>query len=157
MVPVRLRAGSSWMDACVLNVSSRGLLVRSPKPAERGSYVELRRDDQVIVARVVWRCGSRMGMRAQDKVPVEALVTARSKQSGLAIGECRPVTERRRKRRAHDRSRQSGRTMEFVSVGLIGATLCAAAFGMVAEGFARPLATVGAALSTQASLSADSR
>lgn len=117
----------------------------------------MRRDDQVIVARVMWRCGSRMGMRAQDRVPVEVLIASRTAQAARVTADGRQNLERRRVPREKDRSRERARALEFVSMTVLGATLCLAAFSMVAEGFAKPLAEVGSALSGQASLSADSR
>lgn len=155
-VPARLRIGAQWTDACILNVSSRGLLIHSADPAERGTYVELRRADQVIVARVIWRSGSLAGLRAQDRVPVEAIATSRSR------GEPRtqPATsfvERRSVPRDHDRSRMRGRALEFASAGIIAATLSVAVLSIVSQALAQPFAKVSTALAGQASLPADSR
>jgi hypothetical protein len=155
VAPVRLRVGARWSDACILNVSSKGLLIRSAEAVDRGSYVELRRADNVIIARVVWRSGSRLGLRAQDRVPVEAIVTSKAVQPGA--GETPRLVERRRVSRDHERSRACSRAVEFASVTAIAATFCVVAYAMVAEAFAVPLARVGTALEAQASLSADSR
>ena len=156
-VPARLRMGARWSDACILNVSARGLLIHAPEPPQRGSYVELRRGQEVIVGRVMWSNGSRAGLRAQDRVPVEAIVTAKAAQSlRLTAQDGRPV-ERRHAPRRHEQSRLRGRAMEFASVAAIGAILSIAAVSMVAEALAHPLARVGMALGGQASLRADSK
>ncbi|HWU92580.1 MAG TPA: PilZ domain-containing protein [Sphingomicrobium sp.] len=157
VVPARMRLGARWSDACILNVSARGLLIHAPEPPQRGSYVELRRGEQVIIGRVMWSSGSRAGVRAQDRVPVEAIVTAKAAQSlRLTAGDGRPV-ERRHAPRHHERSRLRGRAMEFATMAAIGATLSVAAVSMMAEAFAQPLSRVGMALAGQASLPADSR
>ena len=80
-IPARLRLGAQWTDAFILNVSSRGLLIQSTEAVERGMYVEVRRDNQVIIGRIVWRSGSRAGLRSQDRVPLEAIVTAGAARS----------------------------------------------------------------------------
>jgi PilZ domain len=157
VVPARMRVGARWSDACILNISSRGLLIRSPEGADRGSYVELRRGDQVIIGRVVWRSGARLGLRAQDRVPVEAIVTSK-----LALSRCTPTqhaapVERRRVRREHEQSRLRARATEFASIVLVGVTLSAAVFSMVTGAVASPLSRVRTALAGQAAVPADSR
>lgn len=156
-VPARLRMGSSWSDACILNVSSRGVLIHVPQPPQRGSYVELRRGDQVIIGRVMWSKGSRAGLRAQDRVPVEAIVTNKT-ASGLRLTAPggAPV-ERRRAPRRHEQSRWRGRAFEFVSITLAGAILSVLLVSAMSRAVAEPLSRVRTALSGQASLSADSR
>jgi len=72
IMPARLRSCSGWTDACILNISSRGLLVHSARTGPAGSIVEVWRGDHVIVARVVWHDGARAGLEAEDKLPVVA-------------------------------------------------------------------------------------
>ncbi len=50
VLPARLRIGSRWNDTCILNISSRGLLIHSPRLGNEGSGVELRRGGEVIEA-----------------------------------------------------------------------------------------------------------
>ena len=155
VVPARLRMGASWSDACILNVSSRGVLIHAPQPPQRGSYVELRRGDQVIIGRVMWCKGSRAGVRAQDRLQVEAIVTRKAAQAlRLTADNGRPV-ERRRSARAHERSRLRGRLFEFASVAAVGAMLSIALVSLVSRAVAEPLSRVQTALEGQAS--ADSR
>lgn len=157
VVPARLRLGARWSDACILNVSARGVLIHTREAAERGSYVELRRGEQVIVGRVMWRSGSRVGLRAQDRVPVEAIVTSKGSEAlRLCASQVAPI-ERRRTPRGSGESRLRGRAMEFVSVAVIGAGLSIAVVSMMAEALAHPLSQVTGALGGQAPLEADSR
>jgi len=62
LVPARLRDGASWSDACILNISSRGMMIHTGRPIRRGCEVELRRGEHMIVARVMWRDGARAGL-----------------------------------------------------------------------------------------------
>lgn len=157
VVPARMRFGAHWSDACILNVSSRGLLIHAPQLPQRGSYVELRRGDQVIIGRVMWAKGARAGLRAQDRVPVEAIVTSKGSQAlRLTAQNGRPV-ERRRSARTHERSRLRGRIFEFASIVAIGAILSVGLVSIVSRAVAEPLSQVRTALAGQASLSADSR
>lgn len=142
-MPARLRHGSSWSDACILNVSSRGLMIHTGRPISHGSKVEVRRGDHIIVARVVWREGGRAGLRAQDRVPVEDIVTlgqSPSLQLTAASGE------RRKHPRPDDHSRFRARALEFGGVVLIAAALTGAGLSMVDAAFAGPLAVVSSAL-----------
>src|SRR4029078_12325215 len=75
VLPARMRMDSSWCDACILNISSRGLMIHVARGAPSGDTVELRRGDHVIVARVVWRDGSRAGLHSDDRLPVEQILS----------------------------------------------------------------------------------
>src|SRR4051794_34204558 len=59
MLPARMRTSAGWSDACILNVSSRGLLVHTRLATPDGATVELCHGEHVIIARVVWRQGPR--------------------------------------------------------------------------------------------------
>ena len=78
MLPARVRNNSGWSDACILNISSRGLLVYSAGAAEPGSFVEIRRGGQLVIARVIWRENQRMGLCSPDPVPVDAIISNRA-------------------------------------------------------------------------------
>lgn len=145
VLPARMRHGASWSDACILNVSSRGLLIHTSRQAPAGSEVELRRGEHVIVARVVWRDGARAGLRAEDRVPIEEIVTLGQSQVLQMSAGAGPV-ERRKHQRSEDRHRLRGRAFEFVGVVVIGACIASGAVLLVEEAFARPLAIVQAAL-----------
>lgn len=143
VVPARLRHGISWSDACILNISSRGLMIHTGRQITEGTEVELRRGDHVIVARVVWRDGARAGLQSEERVPVEEIVTvgqSSSLQLTVASGE------RRKDRRPEDRSRFRARAIEFAGVVVLATSLVGAGLTMVEQAFARPLAVVAAAL-----------
>ena len=143
VVPARLRHGTSWSDACILNISSRGLMIHTGRPIVQGTEVELRRGDHVIVARVVWRAGARAGLRAEDKLPIEEIVTL-GKSPALQLTAARG--ERRKHPRPEEASRARARSIEFAGVVIVAASLAGAGFTMVQSAFARPLAAVTQAL-----------
>ena len=133
----------SWSDACILNISSRGLMIHSGRPLMHGAEVEIRRGDHIIVARVVWGDGGRAGLRSDDRVPVEEIVTVGQSavlQLTAANGE------RRKQSRPEDRSRLQGKAIEFGGVLVVSVSLALAGLAMIESAFARPLAIVSAAL-----------
>lgn len=142
-MPARLRHGSSWSDACILNISSRGLMIHTGRPIARGAEVELRRGDHVIVARVMWREGGRAGLRSEDRVPIEDIVTF---GQSPALQLTAATGERRKHPRPEEHSRIRARAVEFAGVLAIAICLAGAGFTMVESAFARPLAVVAAAL-----------
>src|SRR5262245_7417073 len=75
VLPARLRTGANWSDTCILNISSRGLMIHSARAVPNGSLVELRRGVHVILARVVWKDGGRIGLRSSDRLPIEEILS----------------------------------------------------------------------------------
>jgi len=145
MLPARMRTSAGWSDACILNVSSRGLLVHTRLATPDGATVELFHGEHVIIARVVWRQGPRVGLAAEDRVPIEQILTL-----GRSVPLQLPSQARRRRQRAHERSREHSRLIEFVGVAGIAITLSVAATIMVSDVLAAPMARVRVALDTPA-------
>ena len=143
LVPARLRHGASWSDACILNVSSRGLMIHSGRPLARGTEVEIRRGDHVILARVMWRDGGRAGLKSDDRVPVEEIVTL---GQSPALQLTAANGERRKQPRGDDRSRLQARSIQFAGVVAIALSLASAGVTMVQSALVRPLAAVSLAL-----------
>ncbi|MGE5564092.1 MAG: PilZ domain-containing protein [Bacillota bacterium] len=143
IVPARLRHGASWSDACILNISSRGLMIHTGRPLNQGTEVEIRRGDHVIVARVVWRDGGRAGLCAEDRVPVEEIVTL---GQSPALRVTASLGERRKEPRPDEASRHCARVMEFAGVLAVTAALAVAGLMMVRAAFAEPLGAVAAVL-----------
>ena len=150
MIKARVRAGASWNDAMILNMSSKGLLVRSERPPSRGSFLEIRRGHHVIVARVIWSGADRFGVQSQDPVPAAQLIRdpdaapVRSKPAGGAVPERRAAARPTEVR--HESSRHKSRAAQFSAIALtcgLAALLIATA---VAEVVARPLGAAGQAL-----------
>lgn len=147
LLRARMQATSRWSDVCILNVSSRGAMINAPSASvEKGSMVELRYADHMIVGTIVWREGSRAGLQAEDRIPVEELL-ARSQSSSLQItANGWPEVDRRATPRSGDDSRIRGRAIEFTGIALIGAVLALGATLMIGQAFAEPMRQVQAAL-----------
>lgn len=149
MISARMRAGASWNDACILNLSSRGMLVRAPAAPSRGSYLEIRRGHHVIVARVVWADADRFGVQTQDPIPTASLVRD-LEGPGPATAAAPAVVDRRAVPRSsasrHEVSRWRSRAMEFGTIAIVAGAGAMLVLGAVVEFFARPLAAAGSAL-----------
>ena len=145
-MPARLRSRSGWTDACILNISSRGLMIYSSLAGPQGSVVELWRGDHVIVARVMWQDGARAGLQTDERLAVEDILSL-SSSAAMTLTASKAVSgDRRARPRDEPDRRRQGRMVEFVGVVLIGSTLAAAAYGLVEQALARPMALIHAAL-----------
>jgi hypothetical protein len=141
-----MRSDSGWSDACILNISSRGLLVRSGRPAVRGSVIELRHRDYAIVGRVVWSDGAHAGLQAEERVPVEQILSfSQAPSLQLTAVNGRPV-ERRKRPRSHEDNRVRGRLFEFSAVAILAAIVAGFAFDLVHDALSRPFQQVQAVL-----------
>lgn len=146
MLNSRLRCGAAWSNACILNVSSRGLGLQAVAPPVRGTYVEVRRASSVIVARVMWVDGQRFGVQTQDPVSMVALT---GEQSGADESAPAPRPVERaliRTRELHDASRAAGRAIEFLFIAILALSAASAAFAVVGTAIGRPIATINKAL-----------
>lgn len=74
LVPCRMNCDGVWTDACIHNVSARGLMASTDKPPLVGSYLDIRRGTLIIVGRVIWSKGRRFGVRTQDSISADAVV-----------------------------------------------------------------------------------
>lgn len=153
MIKARMRAGASWSDALILNMSSKGLLVRSDRSPSRGSYLEIRRGPHVIVARVVWANSGRFGVQTQDPVPTDGLIQdpdgaqAPATPPGAGFKERRAIARPTEVR--HESSRQKGRAAEFAVIAFACAAMAILIGGAVVEVVAKPMEAAQAALAAQ--------
>lgn len=118
LVSARMRSPAGWGDVRILNVSSRGMMIRTALPTTPGTTIELRRGDQVMVGKVMWRSGSRAGLRSDTVLPVMDLMCV-SEKLGQAKPLWSPVTTRARPRPAcidEAASTYRGRAMQFGAV-----------------------------------------
>ena len=146
MLPARVRAAAGWSDACILNLSSRGMMIKATAAALRSDEIELWHQQHVIVATIVWREGTRAGLRAEGPLPVEEIMALGQGPSLQLTAQCSPRVDRRKKPRSHEENRFRARAFEFAGVILIAVSLAATLFGIVEQSFARPLFAVRAAL-----------
>jgi hypothetical protein len=149
LIDARLRHDCGWSDARIVNLSSRGMLVRVAQAPARGSYVEIYRGPHRIVARVVWAQQDQFGAQAQDPITVDAIATGKEAEPPVLANIS---SDRRFRRRAetaaekHERSRRRSRRMEFLAVTAIGCAAAFLAFDTIDEMLSKPLKAVAAAL-----------
>jgi len=143
MIQARMRDGALWSDALILNMSSRGLLVRSDQSPNRGSYLEIRRGTYLIVARVVWSTAGRFGVQTQDMVPAERLINdpdaAAAPASSIKAGQQERRAASRSIETRHDASRQKARAFEFAAISLVCALVAILIGSAMAKVVAKPL------------------
>jgi hypothetical protein len=150
MLKARMRIGAAWRDACILDLSTRGLMIQATEPVRGGSYIEIRRGRHVIIARVMWTRDRRCGLLTQDPLPTEAIISEPDRSQ--ACGAVAPQIERRVDRtpaqRAfdHEQSRWRSRALQFALVVIAGGTCGTIAYGTVSEALSRPLVAVELAL-----------
>jgi hypothetical protein len=145
VLPARMHTGRGWNDACILNLSARGMLVYSHAPARPGSYVEIRRGGQEIAARVVWRRENRMGLATHERIHIGQVISGQELPSIQVAADSIGI-ERRRVNGVAERNRFRGRMAEFVGIGMFGAALAAIAYSAVMETLGRSLAEVSITL-----------
>lgn len=126
MIRARLRGAGPERDACILDVSTRGLAATMVNPPPRGDYVELIIGDFMLVGQVKWSSPRRFGVTFRERISVIAMLS----------GDSGPVTLKRRKteQKRAIRSRTSGaadgikRKMELAAIlaaGVVAASVLA--------------------------------
>ncbi len=151
VVRARMRDGTTWQDITVLNLSSRGMLVRAAdEPPTRGNYVEIRRLDQVIVARVVWQKASLFGVRTQDRIDMAKLTSQRPAAGDAGRSPAATASDRRTAARSAEeqaaRSQRLSRTVQWTTLAA-GIGFAALVIGMTLwETLSRPMQAVRTAL-----------
>lgn len=144
-----MRNGAGWSDACILNISSHGLMIYAKCTVEPGSYVELRRGGQMVSARVVWRANNRIGLCSPAPIPVEDIISSETAAAALPAITAGAKIERRKHRRDPERSRDRSRAIEFMSLVLIGITLAGGVAVYAQQTLVKPLAAVQMALGSR--------
>ena len=148
MLKARMRIGAAWRDACILDLSTRGLMIQANEPVRGGSYIEIRRGRHVIIARVMWTQDRRCGLLTQDPLPTEAIIAEPDRSRD---GEVVPPVERRVCRAPagafdHEQSRWRARAFQFVLVVIAGGACGTFAYSAVSDALSRPLVAVEMAL-----------
>lgn len=146
LMPARLRSSGGWTDACILNISKRGLMIHSARTGPTGSLVELWRGDQVIKARVIWQDGARAGLQAEDPLPVDDILSLTASTAlRLTAASHAPIAGQAWERRDRD-ERTQGRMIEYAGVVVIALAMAAASFDLIELAFARPMDLITDAL-----------
>lgn len=149
LIDARLLQDGGWADARILNVSRRGLLVRSAKTPARGAYVEICRGAHRIVARVVWVSHDRFGLRTQDAIAVDAVVAGDETAPPCPANDRRAFQRQPSYEDRADNSRRWSRRIEFSALSLVICVAALLAFDVVLGTLSRPLNLVGTTLSVR--------
>lgn len=146
IMPAQMRGDSAWSEVCIRNISSHGMMLEMSRPPAPGCYVELRRSNVVVVARVMWSEEGKCGLRTQAKVDLGAL-------SGLASeAEQTPARASSTKRRAEavgataEQAANTGRAMQFAFGAAFGAGIAVLLSLTAYDAMSRPFNAVRAAL-----------
>lgn len=126
LLRVRMRAGGLPTDACIRDISNRGLLIQAATPPSRGTTIELNGPFPPIVARVVWSSEGRFGVRTQDMINVSALLSGKLDRRQSGERRTAPRATPGRQADALDRasgSHQLGRWLQFAALAMIGGTV----------------------------------
>ena len=148
MLVARMRDGATWSDANILNLSSRGLLLHAARPPSRGTYIEVRRGGYVIIGRVIWAEENRFGVRAQDGLEIDSLISSGFPLRQPANDPSGGTQERRTRPRSESlewryvRNRDNGRAFQAIFVTVLGIALSALLYDVATATFARPLSLV---------------
>ena len=146
ILPALVRSDGGWIQATILNISSRGFLIQASRPIPKGSKVELRHGGLVSQAQVVWRDGARAGLAVESCVPVgEILSSGQAPGLRLTAAERSPIERRTAVRRRVD-SRTCGRLFEFATIAVLAVCVGGCVVTLVNDTLARPLARVRQAL-----------
>ncbi|MEK9209905.1 PilZ domain-containing protein [Sphingomonas sp. 2378] len=160
LIPCRIKSVRGWGDACIHNVSSRGMMLASDDPLQAGEYVDIRRGRQVVIGRVIWRRDRFSGIRTQDRISADALVNEprlEGKPAALASGgdrrdaPHRMVSEIDAARRM-ERSRSISSALQFGALCLFGLAAAATIAVQVGHMLAAPSARIQQALADAANL-----
>ncbi len=152
MLTARMRHGDQWSDANILNLSLSGLQLHTSSPPSRGTYVEIRRGEHVIVGRVMWSEATRFGVLAQDRLAIDALIVNAPRRRPAANDATGAIGERRAQPRSEGlewrqvQHRSKGRSREFLAVAAFGIVLASVTFDVVAQALSKPLSMVSATL-----------
>jgi hypothetical protein len=147
VLPARARVGARWSDACILNISSRGLMVRIGSGVAQGSVVEIRHGDRTIFARVVWCEGPRAGLQVDERLVVDDIIAlAQNAMLQVTAADSLSLERRKKPQPIDDHSRQRARATEFLFILLIAIGSSAAVLSMVQHSLGHWLVPIGVVL-----------
>ncbi|MCB2079133.1 MAG: PilZ domain-containing protein [Novosphingobium sp.] len=134
MLRARLRADGLERDACIVDVSSRGMLLMAANPPSHGRMVEVVVGPHTLLAQVKWSSARRFGLAFRERISVVGLLSG---ESGAITLQRRAVEAKRRSRmRNADGNVLLGYKLQFgvVVLAVLGAAIFFA--GYAGEGLA---------------------
>lgn len=152
LLPARVRIDASWHDVRIVDVSEGGLGLSSAQPPCTGSYLELRRDTAMVICRVAWTSGDRLGVQSQERIDPQILISGecQSQSCGASRDPVWPQAERRKANRPtaemHKRSKAKAAHIEFAALAGAGAFLSFLAVNTAYRTLTAPLSQVSFAM-----------
>ena len=136
----RLRQEYDWLDISIRDLSNRGLMAEADDPPGRGHYIEIRRYNQVLIGRVVWKSGRKFGVLLAENIDMQAIIEGSSGNStnDRRNYQSRPVP-------CSD-WQWLGHTFERVAVTAMGVALCAMLVFAIFDFVSTPASAISAAL-----------
>lgn len=130
IIGARMRDPMGEREVCVVDVSTRGLLLSADEPPPRGEFVDLNIGGHNIVGQVAWSGPRRFGVRLRERISVIGLISG---DTGKIALKARDVQARQKARTAKG-TVQLGRAIQLA--GMLGALACGAWLlaGYVGEG-----------------------
>jgi hypothetical protein len=117
MLRARLRDGGQERDACIVDLTSRGLAATADNPPRRDDFVEIIVGDIVVVGQVKWTSMRRFGMAFRERISVVGLLSG---ERGTISLQAREANRKRKARFALPES--LGRRIEFAMLFAAGAS-----------------------------------
>ena len=144
LIQAKIRAGGLPVDACIRDISTKGLMIQAKVPPPRGTYVEIVTASHTIVGRVVWGRDMRFGISTRDKLHIDMIVgerrgpaTPAEPDPRLTCAFTRPPPPR-----VADFRRSHARALEFAAM-ILFVLMMIAALGMASyQTLAQPFASV---------------
>lgn len=112
LIRARLRGAGPEREACIVDVSSRGLSATTAQPPRIGDIVELMVGNHSLVGRVRWAGERRFGVELRQRISVFALISGDSDPLTLKQRE----VVRAQRNRAADSGFSVARKIELVAV-----------------------------------------
>jgi hypothetical protein len=146
MIPARVRTGATWADMCILNISSRGMMLKGRAVPSRGSYLDIRSGLHAATARVVWTKGDRCGVLVQEVLSPDHFGKGQPPAAAWK-GTCRRTSERREPAPVtHAESRLRGRAFEYLCFAILATAVAGGGFALVLQALQRPFGIVAGAM-----------
>jgi hypothetical protein len=121
LVRATLRGDGDEREACILDVSSRGLLLTAAVPPPRGSFIELVVGRHSLIGQVKWSSQRRFGLVLRERISVVGLLSG--DQQAIKLAPRRKLSKQRR--RVAEGTAPLARMIQF---GMLIAALGAGAF-----------------------------
>jgi hypothetical protein len=119
MIRARLRGAGPERDACILDVSSRGLAVTADNPPQRGDFVELEIGEHKLVGQVKWSGMRRFGLVLRQRISAVALISGDS--DAITLQESAAARKHENRKRNSRGNAAIKRRIEFAIFLVVGA------------------------------------